>query len=135
MPRSYSYDHFTAQNSQKGKGSLEEDKQHLAQEGAESKPSQSDIHYGKRFAETEQRGAAKAEARAHGHEDEGPSAHVRLSPEDGPPWLEAWEHAKRGYVLSTKMADEMGQAARALLSMPVRMGREMWGRVTAVLNP
>jgi hypothetical protein len=63
MPRSYSFDHFTVPESDADRDLARREKQEVAAQ-SDASPGETDIHYGKKFAETEAILKARAEERA-----------------------------------------------------------------------
>ena len=80
MPRSYSFDHFTVPDSDADRDLARREKQEVAAQ-SDAPKGETDIHYGKKFAETEAILKARAEERAAAaeaeqHEAEAPDLHL-----------------------------------------------------------
>ncbi len=92
MPRSYSFDHYTVPESDADRDLARRDKQEVAGQPAAA-PGETDIHYGKKFAETEAILKARAEERAAAsHQQSGAAAdehlgstEAQVSPTPAPP--------------------------------------------------
>lgn len=80
MPRSYSFDHFTVPDSDADRDLARREKQEVAAQ-SDAPKGETDIHYGKKFAETEAILKARAEERAAAaeaeqHEADAPDLHL-----------------------------------------------------------
>ena len=83
MPRSYSFDHFTVPDSDADRDLARREKQEVAAQ-SDAPQGETDIHYGKKFAETEAILKARAEERAAACRA-GPHGPSRASPPRWPP--------------------------------------------------
>lgn len=141
MPRSYSFDHFTATKQSVGRsGSPEQAKQQYLESELSKHQSggHGGVHYGHRFAETQEKLHERAEA---SHSETKAEAVPEASPPkraDPSPFLQLWEEANTATKTVLHAVREGRVATFRLIRLPLDAARlalreaSQWGhRLTA----